>query len=311
MSGKGPKKETDSKIKFFEIDDQGEIAPAFPKEGEETNAIRQEPLPLNEFESIPNINQMFPEENAKEPSASPQIDEQLDILKPQIETLTAQEGKLSDGQVDVLKKYLSLKEAEVRDLRDQHRQYEGFLKKLSAQLETYAQRNRELISEAETLKARDTRHREELREMKEKHQGEVMLLRSDFDEKLRSSGNYDAQAEDLHRKKEEFREKVKEDLKRIKLKERELENKYELLKRDTQALLDSKDKHTLELKKKNDAFELEMEALEDRLRKSTLVLGSIEAKKKRLIETMKLAIGLLENIDQTDDSPSEDERKAG
>jgi len=48
--------------------------------------------------------------------------------------------------------------------------------------------------------------------------------------------------ESIKRSREEWRDKIKEDLKRIKLKERELENKYELLKRDTQALLDSKDK---------------------------------------------------------------------
>ena len=52
--------------------------------------------------------------------------------------------------------------------------------------------------------------------------------------------------------------------------------------------------------------------LEDRLRKATFVLSSIESKKKRLIETMRLAISLLEKVDSTDEyQPEESSRKAG
>ncbi|MBI4405871.1 MAG: hypothetical protein HY537_17055, partial [Deltaproteobacteria bacterium] len=69
------------------------------------------------------------------------------------------------------------------------------------------------------------------------------------------------------------------------------------LKSDMQALLDSKDKQILELKKKENARELEMESMEDRVRRQETILSSIDSKKKRLIETMKLAISLLEEID--------------
>ena len=380
MSGKGSKKETDSKIKFFEIDELGEIAPAFPKEpvaankdelpapnhetrpkelNEQTTTGKtkvqnpvttshpkfefnekslgpmvpqefnelpsptQEPsnqaqeiepfVELNAFENIENINEMFPPQSSwknHEPSAP---SNEMEQLKPEIDSMKSAPGTLSVTQVDTLKKYLSLKESEVRDLKDQHRQYEGFLKKLSSQLDSYAQKNRELLTENESLKTQDKIFRNQLKEIKEKNKIEIASLKSDFEERLRSSGNYDAQIDELNQKKEAFREKIKDDLRKIKLKERELENKYELLKRDMQALLDSKDRHILELKKKTDAFELEMESLEDRLRKSTVILGAIESKKKRLIETMKLAISLLENIDLEDSGSAQpdEERKAG
>ena len=104
------------------------------------------------------------------------------------------------------------------------------------------------------------------------------------------------EANELEGKKEAWQEKVKEDLKRIKLKERELENRYELLRRDTQALLDSKDKHVLELKSKNDALELELDSIEDRLRTASAVLGAVEAKKNRVLETLRLLTGLVEAL---------------
>ncbi|NBT58619.1 hypothetical protein EBT16_07530 [bacterium] len=101
-------------------------------------------------------------------------------------------------------------------------------------------------------------------------------------------------------------------MKRIKLKERELENKYDLLRNDTQTLLDSKDKQLLDLKKKVDALNLELEQFDDRLRESANLLNGVGAKKRRLIETLKLAISLLEDIDKETMSIAPDpERKAG
>lgn len=322
MSGNGPKsKDTNEKIKFFRIDEEGEIRPASEQNKDGTNAEEDAGtfLPLEPVFTTPSESKtpdvaLEMEELKKEPSEA-FLEEQLHLLQPQVDDISRIPDKqgLSTDQIDVLRKYLSLKEAEVRDLRDQHRQYQAFLKKVSRGLEAHTRKNRELLSELESVKRRDEHQRTELRELKDRHHDEIARLKNDFEERLRQSGNYEEAAEDLVKKREEWREKLREDLKRIKLKERELETKYELLKRDTQALLDSKDKHLLELKKKNDALELELETLEDRLRKNSSVMGSIESKKRRLIETMKLAIGLLEEIDSADTKPEPvgRERKTG
>lgn len=325
MSKKAPKKDTDSKIKFFKIDPEGDIAPAFPdKPGpddlSESSLPRIEPVfGAGEEESLPLMQSPQEQTGSIAPfqpeTDHPQREEQMHLLKPQVDDIARMQGgeALTEDQADVLKKYISLKEFEVRDLRDQRKQYEAFVKKVSAQVESVSRRNHELLTELEALKRREEALRADHREAKERHQNEVLLVKNDYEERLRMSGNYDAQAAELSKEREQWREKVKEDLKRIKLKERELENKYELLKRDTQALLDSKDKHQLDLKRKNDALELELESLEDRLRKNNSVLGSIDSKKRRLIETMKLAISLLEDIDQADLVSDDDSkpRKAG
>jgi len=51
-----------------------------------------------------------------------------------------------------------------------------------------------------------------------------------------------------------------------------------------------------------------MESLEDRLRNAAAAVSAVEAKKRRLIETLRLAISLLERMDQL---PDEDAKKAG
>jgi chromosome segregation ATPase len=316
-----PKDGSKSGIQFFRIDPEGDIAPAFPKRPREPAAPASKDQPSGTFARLEPVfrvevePEQGPAESLKVEPGNPAVQQQLDRLQPQIDSINriSPRDELSSDQVEILRKYITLKEAEARDLKDQHRQYQTFLKKITQQLETSTRRSRDLLSELEVLKRREEKAREEARESKAKAQEELALLRNDYEERLKKSGNFESEAQDLQRRREEWKEKVREDLKRIKLKERELENKYELLKRDTQALLDSKDKHVLELKKKSDALELEMETLEQRLRRSNVVLTGIEGKKKRLIETMKLAISLLEELDAVDpkadddgDVPSED-----
>ncbi len=367
MSGSGPKTKGTDKIKFFKIDRGGDIAPAFPKDGEEpaggepneNTFARIEPIfdpeaPLAPEPPLVPDGEAAPEENpfdqmmapdfppmgafdqnigqdsgqrtgvGDEPvqntatgivpapvaAADPQLEVQIDLLKPQIDSMSRLKEGLSSDQVDVLRRYITLKEAEVRDLRDQHRQYQAFLKKVSGQLETLTRRNRELLEASETMKRESDGMKADLRDIKDRHQGDMAVQKNEYEDRMRRSGKFDAQADEFYKKREEWKEKVREELKRVKLKERELENRHELLKRDMQALLDSKDKHMLEVKKKNDALELELETLEDRLRTANVVMASIDSKKKRLVETMKLAISLLEEIDRVDGS-EDSERKAG
>jgi hypothetical protein len=238
-------------------------------------------------------------------TTNPGLERSLDQIRGQIETI-ARLGKsenLSKDQVTVLRRYLDLKEQEARDLRDQLQQVQGYVRRVQEEAERSKRNSHSVTDELEQLRATNEQLREDLRRADERLAGELAMLKNEYEDRLRRSGNVDAAAQEFYRQRDEWKERVREELKRIKLKERELENRHELLKRDMQALLDSKDRHVLELKKKNDALELEMETLEDRLRKANVVLGNIEAKKRRLVETMRLSMALLEAIDRTDGRP--------
>lgn len=250
------------------------------------------------------------------PPPNGNLEVQMDLMKPQVDSISrlGNSAGVSTGQLDVLRKYISLKEAESKDLKEQLSQHQAMLKKLTGELQRATRAIQDRSGESEAVKSERDHFRKEFQELKDRHKGDVAQVRAELEERLRTTGKLDADVEAWYRQKEEWKEKIREDLKKIKLKEREIETKHELLKRDMQALLDSKDKHLLELRKKCDALEFEQEALEDRLRKSTFVLSSIDSKKKRLIETMRLAISLLEKVDSTDEyggSDADPERKAG
>lgn len=283
------------------------------------------PNPLNEDDEISNVaegsksdpvftldeSDRESTDKIKLDAVAPQLKSELSKLKPQVEDISkiSRERTLSGPQVEILKKYISLKENEVRDLRDQLRQYQTALTKLSGQHQELSRNYRANMLELDTLRQRDERYNKEIHKLRKEHDSQLQGIKRDIEGRYSNSEDYEHQIQDLIRQKEEWKDKVKEDLKKIKLKERELENKYELLKRDMQALLDSKDKHVLDLKKKNDALELELESMEDRLRRSSSAMSGVESRKRRLVETMKLAITLLEEMSADASSSSDDDKK--
>lgn len=247
------------------------------------------------------------EELELEPKFSEELENQVNHIRSQ-----GEENPLTTNQIEILKRYIELKEAEVRDLKQQQQQYQDHTQKSGLKLDSYIKQNRSLLEQVEESHRNIARLQAEMEEERREHQDQVTLLKNDYEERLRQAGATQEQLKDLVRQREEFKEKIREDLKRIKLKERELENKYELLRSDTQTLLDAKDKQILELKKKTDALDLELEQLDDKLRESASLLNEVGVKKRRLIETFKIALALLEDIDkETLGSEAFPDRKAG
>ena len=346
MSGSGPKTKNPSHPGQKEVTAEQDLAPLTPlseatlqSDNEVSSHNRIEPIFSKDTStpapsvslSIPTPDPMVPElprldalpipegldteEPPPLPEASRSLDAELSRMKPDIDNIARiPREALSEDQSQILKRYVSLKEVEVRDLRDQQRQYQAFIKKISTQLEQLTRKNRALLTELETANKSDAANRDELKAIRQKSQEEVLLLKQEMEQEAKAQPfPLGPKRRVSTAKKREWKGKIQEDLKRIKLKERELENKTELLKRDMQALLDSKDKHLLDLKKKNDALEMEMESLEDRIRKTNIAVGNIDSKKRRLIETFKLAIALLESIDSPEpqNETSDKNRKAG
>lgn len=285
---------------------------------------RELPLPANEpifEEDLENLESVSLEDSIppKLPKESPNSVEvrnlagQLEELRSQVEEISVltENQHLSVNEADVLKKYISLKENEVRDLKGQLENYTTHLNKLNTELHSLVENNRELLAQTEASHKREETLKAELRELKEKHVQELRLLKESYEERGVFSQNVKDEAEALDRKRTQWQEQLRADLNKIRLKEKELENKNEFLKRDMQALLDSKDKHLVEIKKKNDALELELETLEERIRSLNTILSQMDTKKARLIETLKLAIALLERLDQSEPEGVEENRKAG
>ena len=78
----------------------------------------------------------------------------------------------------------------------------------------------------------------------------------------------------------------------------ELEHKIDILKKDSQILLQAKDKKILDLKRKIDSLELEISELSNDIKTSHETMHEWHEKSQRALKALKLAISQLEETDE-------------
>ncbi|HXH76288.1 MAG TPA: hypothetical protein VNJ08_15055 [Bacteriovoracaceae bacterium] len=93
-------------------------------------------------------------------------------------------------------------------------------------------------------------------------------------------------------------QKNKIDIKKVQMRERDLEQKLELLKSDAETQIRNRDLKILELKRKIDAMEFDMESISSQEKRSVENRYELEDKLDKAIKTLRSAISVLE--DETD-----------
>jgi hypothetical protein len=90
-------------------------------------------------------------------------------------------------------------------------------------------------------------------------------------------------------------QKNKIDVKKVQMRERELEQKLELLKSDAETQIRNRDLKILELKRKIDAMEFDMESISQQEKRSVESRFELEDKLDKAIKTLRGAITVLED----------------
>ena len=101
----------------------------------------------------------------------------------------------------------------------------------------------------------------------------------------------------LEQENESLRKKSSVDVNRIRGRERELESKLDLLKADTETQLKNRDIRILELKRKIDTLEFDIESIQMKEKKTVDNNYAMEERMERVINTLRRAIGELESED--------------
>ncbi len=94
-----------------------------------------------------------------------------------------------------------------------------------------------------------------------------------------------------------MQQKVKLEVKKVSSRERELEQRLELLKSDAETQVRHRDQKILELKRRIDAMEFDMEAMNAIEQKTVGDKTELEGKLDKAIKTLRTAIGILESDD--------------
>lgn len=202
-------------------------------------------------------------------------------------------GAAQTPDEETLKKYLMLREQDVAALSSQ-------LKTARQQIQTMEQS----MAESHALQG-------ELKHLLDAAQKRI----ADFEnEKAQALAQQDAQIQELKfelRSKqdrlqvletqvkeataevEQIKERVRQDIRKIRVREKELENRLEIVRRDSEALLSARESKIIELKRRLDLLEFNMDLLQDQYNRSKDQNKKLEEKLNRAAQVVRVAGGML------------------
>jgi hypothetical protein len=206
---------------------------------------------------------------------------------------------LGDSQASqVVKRYALLKEKENREKQKTIDVIRSELEKAKASIQKVQSDKRKLMLKVDEIEADRRALEETVDELRHKvslSEGDTSQKVKDYQARLENS---QFQAKRLEKKLEDFKLRVRLDIQKIRARERELENRLELQKRDTEALISGKDTRLLNQKREIDRMQFEMEILKERLVEETERAEDRNEKLHRALQSLKMAQGMLSGIDE-------------
>lgn len=173
---------------------------------------------------------------------------------------------------------------------------------LERDLEKYREENEMLSSALEVAKRtaeeaqlRYSQSERERAELAQQSEGEIKIYRENLAERER-------QIQTLKKTVEELEYRLKSDLKRIRVRERELENRLELLRSEKGALLQTKDSMILELKRQVDFLNSEIDSYK---RKFLGVHAKVEGQHEQIARTVRALRLALTNLEVNEPTNSQ------
>lgn len=213
--------------------------------------------------------------------------------------------------IDTLRKYLFLREQDVAALSTQLKAIREQMEALEATLHEEKARNAELehtITEQAGRIAGFDRERQE----------EMDRLEARLQEEREENRRRAEEARVLHHRVKEaeadriqLKRRVRDDLIRAVLREREKSNRHEILKRDFEAQLASRMNLITELKRKVDTLEFNMDLAEERLQREKENNARLKQKHAEALRALRMAGGFLQTAEAQESSETAAEEGDG
>jgi hypothetical protein len=164
--------------------------------------------------------------------------------------------------------------------------------------EKFRMQNEELIAASEIVRERADLLTAQVQEFKndrdnleQSYKNEMQLIRNQFHRK-------DNELQKAQMKIDELDSRLKFDMKKIRIRERELENRLELIRAEKNALVKSKDEQILDLRRKMDQVQMEVESYRQKCVDLNRVLDTNQDSFKRTTRALRLAMANLELQDE-------------
>ncbi len=247
-----------------------------------TPEVEEVSLSFDNEVSIPSFEESYTRQNV--PAASPTQNQFAIDPSP----------KSMPSDVETLRSYLALREQDVALLSGQVRSSHERIQQLevhlkverarAAELQQIAQKNEQVIQGFEHNKKVDL----------EVMNSQVQDLNAQLKDRSDKARMIEAKLKLATEEVDKVKERVRVDIRRIRVREKELENQLEILKKDSSALLVARDEKILELKRKLDLLEFNMELVQEQYQRERGLAEDLRNRLKDAAQAMRQAGGILD-----------------
>ncbi len=204
-------------------------------------------------------------------------------------------GAAHAPDVETLKKYLLLREQDVAVLSSQLKAAKDQVKAVEEQLRIERGRCSELGHITGEQKRKLDEFEKEKQQAVDTLQSELTEMRFQLKAKTDKARVLDTQVREAAEEMERLKERVRADIRKIRVREKELENRLEIMKKDSEALISARENKIIELKRKLDLLEFNMDLLQNQHARERENSVKLRERLAKAAQVVRVAGGLLDN----------------
>ena len=215
------------------------------------------------------------------------------------------EKKAESEDAEVLRRYLKIKEEQLEISDGEKEELALENERLQNEAQHLQMRLRELEHLHEEVTKKLSQVEEEKQQLELGKKGaetEKERLERALEEKIRM---LEAEKSESAEKYENLRVRVRKDIRKIRENERDLEARLELLRKDSETLLQARDNRVLEMQRKIDALEFDLDQVQDGRVQAQMEAERYLAKLSRVARALNIAVGMIEDEPISDDELEE------
>lgn len=204
-------------------------------------------------------------------------------------------GAVQSPDIETLKKYLLLREQDVAVLSSRLKIADERVQSLENSLKTEREKSADLDTLVDDRKIQLERFQNEKVLEIENLQAELSDLRFQNKAKTDKARVLEQQLKEAAGELERLKERVRNDIRKIRVREKELENKLELIKKDSELLLAGRENKIIELKRKVDLLEFNMDLLQDQFSREKENSSRLREQLAKVGQVVRVAAGLIDS----------------
>lgn len=176
---------------------------------------------------------------------------------------------------------ISVAQAKIKELESERDQLRSEVDKLKVSFEALERSSRQLQDQLDQV---NKKHREKI----EIQEDEKAVLRERLSAK-------EKEVLQLTKKAEDLQWRFESDLLKVRVKEREYENKNIVIKAEAIAVAKSKDEMILDLKAQVDQLHFEINQFKNRIKENDKIQKELEERQTKALKALRVSMGILEN----------------